>query len=91
MAQDNGDKLVWFVAGVAIGATVALLYAPQSGTATRRMISKKAKRSSAAVADAVSGAGRDLMDKGRDLYEQGRRVADEAAELFERGRRIVEG
>jgi len=90
MAQDN-NKLVWFVAGVAIGATVALLYAPQSGTVTRRLITKKARRSGEAVSEAVSEAGRDLMEKGRDLYNQGRKVADEAAELFERGRRIIEG
>ena len=90
MAQEN-NKLVWFVAGVAIGATVALLYAPQSGTVTRRLITKKARRHGEAVSEAVSDAGRDLMEKGRDLYEKGRKVADEAAELFERGRRIVEG
>lgn len=89
MADNN--RLVWFVAGVAVGATVALLYAPQSGTATRRMIGKKAKRSGEAISEAVTDTGRDLMEKGRDLYEKGRRVADEAAELFERGRRIVEG
>lgn len=86
MAQDNGGNLVWFVAGVAIGATVALLYAPQSGRDTRRFIGKRAKRST----EAMSDAGRDLMEKGRDLYDKGRKVADEAAELFERGRRIVE-
>ncbi len=91
MAQDNNSKLVWFVAGVAIGSTVALLYAPQSGSVTRRYIGKKARRHGEAVSEAVSDAGRDLMDKGRDLYEKGRKVADEAAELFERGRRIVEG
>jgi gas vesicle protein len=90
MAQDN-NKLVWFVAGVAVGATVALLYAPQSGTATRRLITKKARQHGETVSDAVSDAGRDLMDRGRDLYEKGRKVADDAAELFERGRRIVEG
>jgi gas vesicle protein len=89
MAQDNG-KLIWFAAGAAVGAAVALLYAPQSGSATRRLISKKAKQSGEAISDAVSDTGRDLMEKGRDLYEKGRRVADEAADLFERGRRIVE-
>ncbi len=87
MAQDNGGKLVWFVAGAAIGATIALLYAPQSGEDTRRYLGKKARKSGDAIAD----AGRDLLDKGRDLYDQGRRVADDAADLFERGRRIVEG
>jgi len=87
MTQDNGGKLVWFFTGAAVGAAIALLYAPQSGRDTRRFIGKRARRSTEAVAD----AGRDLMDKGRDLYEKGRKVADDAAELFERGRRIVEG
>jgi len=85
MAQDN--KLVWFVAGAAIGATIALLTAPQSGRVTRRFITKKARH----TGDAVVDASRDLMDKGRDLYDKGRKVADDAAELFERGRRLVEG
>jgi gas vesicle protein len=87
MAQNNSGSLVWFVAGAAIGATITLLYAPQSGRDTRRLLTKKARRSS----EALSDAGRDALDKGRDLYEKGRRVADEAAELFERGRRLVEG
>jgi gas vesicle protein len=87
MAQNNSGSLVWFVAGAAIGATITLLYAPQSGKDTRRLLTKKAKRSGDAIAD----AGRDALDKGRDLFEKGRRVADEAADLFERGRRLVEG
>ncbi len=87
MAQNNSGSLVWFVAGAAIGATITLLYAPQSGKDTRRLLTKKARRGSEAIAD----VGRDALDKGRDLFEKGRRVADEAAELFERGRRLVEG
>jgi len=87
MAQDNGDRLIWFLTGAALGAAVALLYAPQSGEKTRRLITKKAREGSEVIAD----GGRDLMDKGRELFEQGRKVADEAAELFERGRKMVEG
>jgi gas vesicle protein len=87
MAQDNGDRLIWFLTGAALGAAVALLYAPQSGDKTRRLIGKKAR----AGGDVITDGGRDLMEKGRDLYEQGRKVADEAAELFERGKRMVEG
>jgi gas vesicle protein len=89
--MDNTGKLVWFVAGAAIGATLALLFAPQSGKATRRYLGKQARRGREAVAD----AGREAFEKGRDLYERGRDLADdaagEAAELFERGRRIIEG
>jgi len=87
MAQDNTGRMVWFVAGAAIGATIALLYAPQPGHHTRRIIGKKARR----VGETVADTGRDLADKGRDLYEKGRRVADDAAEMFERGRKLVEG
>ena len=87
MAQDNGERMIWFVAGAALGAAVALLYAPQAGDRTRRMISRKAKEGR----DVLSDSGRDLLDRGRDLYEKGRRVADDAAEMFERGRRLVEG
>jgi gas vesicle protein len=39
--SDSGDKVIWFVAGIAIGATIALLYAPASGEVTRRKIAKK--------------------------------------------------
>jgi len=84
--EDNG-KFVWFLAGAAIGATVALLYAPQSGRETRRIIKRKTKEGREALAE----TSRDLMDKGRDLYEKGLRVADEAAEMIERGRKLVEG
>jgi gas vesicle protein len=87
MAQDNGERIMWFAVGAALGAAVALLYAPQSGDKTRRLISRKAKESR----EVLSDSGRDLLDKGRDLYEKGRRVADDAAELFERGRRKVQG
>jgi len=84
--NNNGDRLLWFFAGAAIGASIALLYAPQSGRDTRRFIQKKTREGTEALAE----TGRDLVDKGRELYEKGRRVADEAADLFERGRRLVE-
>ena len=87
MAQNNGGSLVWFVAGAAVGASIALLYAPQSGKETRKLIKKKTREGREALSE---GAG-DLMDKGRELYEKGLRVADEAADLIERGRRLVEG
>ncbi len=86
MADNNPGKLVWFIAGAAIGSAITLLYAPQAGKDTRRLLTKKARKGSEAVAD----AGPEALEKGRDLYEKGRRVADEAAELFERGRRLVD-
>jgi gas vesicle protein len=78
--------LVWFTAGLAIGTTVALLFAPQSGEQTRRLIGRKADEGR----DALRESGRELLDRGRDLYDKGRKIADEAAEVFERGRRLVQ-
>lgn len=85
--MEKSESLVWFFAGAALGATVALLYAPKSGKDTRRMLGKKARQGREAVAD----VSRDALEKGRDLYEKGRKMADDAADLFERGRRLVEG
>ncbi len=87
MADNNSGSLVWFVAGAAIGASIALLYAPQSGRDTRRYLNKKSRQGR----DVLEDTGRDLADKGRELYKKGRGLADDAAELFERGRKIVEG
>jgi gas vesicle protein len=87
MARNSSDTLVWFVAGAAVGASLALLFAPQKGRDTRRLIVRKSRQGREVVAD----ASRDLADKGRDLFDKGRRVADDAAELFERGRKLVEG
>ena len=85
MAHDNGEKFVWFLVGATIGATVALLYAPQAGDRTRRLIGRKL----ADGRDALSENGADIIERGRDLFEKGRRVADDAAEMFERGRKLV--
>ena len=85
--MDKPDRLLWFFAGAALGATVALLYAPQSGKDTRRYIGKKARQGREVVGD----VSREALDKGRDLFEKGRKMADDAADLFERGRRLVEG
>lgn len=88
MAQDNsGNNIVWFVAGAAVGAAIALLFAPGSGEETRKLISKKADEGRAALAE----QGRAAVDRGRELYEKGRKVADDAAEMFERGRKLAEG
>ena len=86
MAEEYGGKAVWFMAGIAIGATVAFLYAPATGEDTRRQLSRKAQKSRDALAD----SGGDLLDRGRELYDRGRKLADEAADMFERGRKIVE-
>ena len=66
---------------------MALLYAPQSGDRTRRMIGRKL----ADGREVLEEQGSELLEKSRDLFEKGRKVADDAAELFEKGRSMVKG
>ncbi len=84
---DNGSKLVWFLTGAAIGAAIALLYAPKSGRETRRFIRKKTEESREALAD----AGKEMIERGRQYYEKSKKLAEQASELLEQGRKIIAG
>jgi gas vesicle protein len=84
--ESNSSKVVWFMAGIAVGASVALLFAPASGEQTRRKIVKRTQQSK----DALAESGREMLERGKEMYERGRKLADDAAEMFERGRKIVE-
>ena len=87
MAQeDSGTNIVWFVAGAAVGAAIALLFAPATGKETRKLIAKKTDEGREALAE----QGRAAVERTRELYEKGRKVADDAAEMFERGRKLAE-
>ena len=88
MAQeDNRGKFIWFFAGAAIGASIALLYAPKSGEETRRLLKEKAQEGK----DALAESSRDILEKSRDLYEKGKGLADDAADMFERGSKLAQG
>ena len=85
--DQTGSTLAWFLTGAAIGATVAILYAPKSGKETRQYLGDKAQ----AGRDAVENASQDMMEAGRDMFERGRRLVEDAADLFDRGKRLVKG
>jgi gas vesicle protein len=68
--MNNSNKVLWFAAGAAIGATLGILFAPQSGEDTRRFIGTQARKG---------------REKGRELYDRGREMADEAADMMEAG------
>jgi gas vesicle protein len=85
--NNNGSSVGWFLVGAAIGAAIALLYAPQSGERTRRLIGKKAGEGRDTLAD----RGKEILDRGKEYYDKGRRVAEEVGEVFERGRKRVTG
>jgi gas vesicle protein len=74
-------KNYWFAfgVGVAAGAAVALLYAPQTGVKTRRRLRK-----------GVADAGDYLEEAGDYLREQAERLTEEAQKVARRTRDQVE-
>jgi len=74
MADDNGgSKVVFFLAGMGIGAILALLFAPKTGEETRQLISRKAEEGREYVATKgkeLRQDAEDLVEKAKDLVNQ---------------------
>jgi gas vesicle protein len=70
-----------FLAGAVIGAVVALLYAPQSGKETRKLLAKKGQQLKDKAQDTVEGAQEYLKDRTKDLaavFDAGKDAIDHA-------------
>ena len=85
--EQGSGRLVWFLTGALIGATVAILYAPKSGKDTRKYLSGKAQQGK----DVITESSMDVVDASREMFERGRKLVEDAAELFDRGRKLVKG
>jgi gas vesicle protein len=69
MSENNGaTNLGFFLAGLGMGAVLALLFAPQSGRETRDLIAKKANEGR----DYVNTRSRELREQADGLVEKGR-------------------
>lgn len=60
-----GERVVWIMIGAAVGAGVALLYAPRTGKETRKYLRKRANYAREAITDMSDT----VLDKGRDVYD----------------------
>jgi gas vesicle protein len=97
MSRDYDDdvrSLVWFMAGLGVGAVTALLFAPRTGKETRKILARAAERGreyvedqadavrehAGAVRDRATDLAGDLRDRSRDLYERGRDLAKDVGE-----------
>jgi len=85
--QEGAGTLACFLSGAVIGATAALLFAPQSGKATRQFITEKTQQGK----DVVVETKQDIVEASRDMFDRGRKLVDDATDLFERGRKLVRG
>ncbi len=79
MSEENGgSKLGFFLAGLGIGAILALLFAPKTGEETRKYIAGKAGEGK----DFLTTKGQELRGQAEEMLERGKeRVAQEKERL----------
>ena len=71
--RDSGSSIVWFMAGLGLGALLGVLYAPRAGRETREALLEGAEE------------GRDfIISKGRQAREQAAQWADRGREAVAR-------
>jgi gas vesicle protein len=72
-----------------VGAAVALLFAPQSGEQTRKLITHKAEEGK----DFVAAKGKELRTKADDLVDQGKNLVskqkERLADVLESGKQAA--
>ena len=85
MKNNVEDRLLWMLAGIGLGAGVALLLAPKTGRDTRRYLAKLAEEGR----DRIVDGSQEFLDKGKQAVDRGRAVVDGALDFVERGRRII--
>jgi gas vesicle protein len=80
-----GGVLFAFAAGAAVGAAVALLFAPAKGDETREFLGQRAREGRDRAAEAAK-QGRDIVNRGRDTLTT---AFDRAREQFQAATREV--
>lgn len=91
MSDNNGgSNLAFFLAGLGVGAALALLFAPKSGEETREYLAQKAGEGR----DYVTSKGRDLRRQAEDLVERGKDVVtqqkEQLAAAFDAGKQAYQ-
>jgi gas vesicle protein len=73
MADNSGSGLVWFLAGLGIGAAAGVLYAPRSGAETREALRARAEEGTERArhhARRVRENAGEWIDRGRDTVSE---------------------
>ena len=83
MADNGGDKFLYFLAGAGIGAVLALLFAPKSGKETRELIARTATEGREFIATKVA-------DGKQFVEEKGRKAGDDFSSFIDRSKEAVQ-
>jgi gas vesicle protein len=75
----GGNALPWFLLGLGLGAAMGLLFAPQSGSDTRRALGKKVRKLRNLAEEKLD----EVMDTGNKKVRKLRENLSEVAEAFE--------
>lgn len=78
----KSSDVLGILGGVAVGAALGILFAPDKGTATRKKIKNKAIESKDSLGEGVSGLLDTLKDKYDELKSKGEDVYDDAKQSF---------
>ena len=79
MAENGGKKLGYFLAGLGLGAVIALLFAPRSGEETRQYLRERAEEG----VDELKRRGRELKERAGEVVEKGKELAERHRESVE--------
>ncbi len=91
VVEKSGGGMTSFLMGLAVGAGLALLFAPQTGTETRRFLRRKARRAGHAMQSAAEEAAdgvRDQVDHAKRRVAEG--IEDARDALYRERRRATD-
>jgi gas vesicle protein len=78
MSDRDGSSLVWFLAGLGVGAVAGILYAPRSGNETREVLRTRAEEGR----EYVRNRARDAREQASQWADKGRDVVTQQKEQF---------
>ena len=78
LKRNASEACLFLLTGMAIGATVAVLFAPASGAKTRKRLGKYARRTVEDLWEQGQEAIETAADRGKEYFERGKEKATEA-------------
>jgi gas vesicle protein len=78
MSDQNGSSFGWFLAGLALGGLVGVLYAPRSGNETREELRARAEQGR----DYVRNRARETREQASEWVDKGRDVINQQKDQF---------